>query len=183
MVREVINSVENNRTESISDSNFIVIAVDSLYELSIPKYMKKMTSLNEEASLQYANFYKEAYTIVINENKQDFANTFKEYSEYNDSIPLIENYARAQQGMFKESMDVKQIMPYGLVKINNYNARQVKITGNVDGQDIGYIIAFIEGNDDVYMIMNWTLLDRLKRFENTFEVINSSFKLIDKKED
>jgi len=177
IIKEAIQST-NSSVENLSADNYKEITVDELYKLSVPKYMKEMNNLNEEASLQYANIYKEAYTIVIHENKQDFIDSFKEYDEYKEELSVIENYSQAQTNFFKESANIKEIEPYGLTEINGLDARQTKMKGNVEGQDITYIIGYVEGEDNLYMIMSWTLLDRLARFENTFEAINSSFKLI-----
>ncbi|HHC79295.1 MAG TPA: hypothetical protein ENK46_05395 [Flavobacteriia bacterium] len=180
IVKSIVKeSFERSENESISDSNFKTLTVDSLYTISIPKYMKVMHTLNKEASLQYANIYKEIYTIVIDENKQEFVDYFKELEAYDSELSLIDNYTTIQKNFITEGMDnVYKIEPYGLIEINGYNARQFKLMGTVENQKIGYIIAFIEGKEKVFMIMNWTLLGKLSRYENTFEVINTSFEPI-----
>jgi hypothetical protein len=47
------------------------------YSLGIPTYMTKATTLNDEASLQFQNLFKETYVIVIDENKEKFVTVFK----------------------------------------------------------------------------------------------------------
>ena len=179
IVKSVIkNTIEDSSSESISDYNFNTVEVDSLYTLSIPKYMKVMNNLNDEASLQYGNIYKDVYTVVINEDKQDFIDYFKEIGEYNDKLSVIDNYAYGQVNYFKEQIVDDKVEPYGLAKIKDYSARQYKIKGKIDGIEIGYIIAYIETEGDLFMIMNWTSLNRFSRFENTFEVITASFEYI-----
>lgn len=178
MIKEVVNPKLNDTVEKLDSSDFNEIEVDKLFKLSLPIYMKKMTNLNDEAALQYANIYKEAYTIVIYENKEEFVNSFKEYGEYNDDISFIENYARAQTNFITESLTNQQVIPYSLSQIGDLNARQIMMKGNVDGEDIGYVMGYVEGKDNVYMIMTWTLLGRINKYEQTFKDIIGSFKMI-----
>jgi len=179
IISEALKSANNTSIENLSDSEYKEITVDPIYKLSVPNYMKEMKSLNDEASLQYANIYKETYTVVIHENKQDFVNYFKELNEYDDEISVIENYSQAQTKFFEANVDINKMDAYGLTKINGYNARQIKMKGTVEGQNIGYIVGYFEGKEHLYLVMNWTLLDRLDKYENTFESINNSFKLIE----
>ena len=165
-------------SESLSESNFSLIDIDNDYQVLIPKYMKPMPNLNDEASLQYANIFKEIYTIVINENKQEFIETFKSLGEYNDSLPPIENYKNVQKQMLDEAIANVKFRDYGLTEINTYPARQFKMEGEIDGLDFFYLVGFIEGDENIYMLMNWTLKDRKSRYENIFEYINGSFKLL-----
>lgn len=165
-------------SESTSVSNFQTISVDSLYSLDVPKYMKEMGSLHPEASLQYANIYKETYTVVLHENKEDFIEIFKELEAYDSRLSTIENYVIVQKKMFNESLEGLKIQDYGLININSYPARQVKMLGVVDGIKAQYIVAFIEGTENIFMLMNWTVKDRMQRYENTFEYINNTFQLI-----
>lgn len=90
-------SGSSNQPESISASNFSTISIDNLYKVSIPKYMKNMPSLHDEASLEYANIFKETYTIVIEEDKQSFIDGFKEFGEYDENLSPIENYLLIQK--------------------------------------------------------------------------------------
>ncbi|PWH82362.1 hypothetical protein DIS18_08900 [Algibacter marinivivus] len=168
-------SGSSKQPESISASNFSTVTVSEQYELSVPKYMKNMPNLHDEASLEYANIFKETYTVVIEENKQNFIDTFKEFDEYNDELSPIENYKIIQKQMFREAIEDVKIEDYGLTSINSLPARQFKMSGIVDGLDFFYLIGFVSGKENIYMIMNWTLGDRRMKYENTFEYINSSF--------
>ncbi len=179
IVNEAVKSAKDNASkESLSVNNYVSISIDSLYKLDIPKYMKPMTSLHSEATLQYANLFKEAYTVVIHENKEDFISIFTEYNEYDSQLSPIENYAIVQEKMFKEAIVNFKIEHYGLTTINGYPAKQVKIFGLVDGIEAAYIIAFVEGKTNIFMLMNWTTKERLHKLENTFEFINGTFTLI-----
>lgn len=173
-----INESSQSSKESISISNYNTIEIDSIYQLDVPKYMKEMSSLHPEASLEYANVYKDVYTVVINEEKEQFITLFKELEEYDLGLSSIENYANAQKKMYSERLSESKIQDYGLIEINGYPARQIKMSGVVEGIKISYVIAFIEGIDNIFMIMNWTSDAQFDKYETMFEFINGTFKLI-----
>jgi len=164
--------------ESISETNFKRIVVDSLYAVSIPKYMKEMSNLDDQATLQYGNIYKNLYTVVIHEDKEDFIAYFNEIGAYNDSLSVVDNYAAGQVQYFKESITNCMVIPYQIKKIKGYDARQFGFNGVVGGAQVAYVIAYIETEGDLFMLMNWTQIDRFNRFEDTFKAINNSFEYL-----
>ncbi len=170
----------NTSKENLTEADLDEIKVDDLFRLSLPKYMKVMHNLNEEASLQYANIYKEVYTVVIYESKEEFVSVFKELEEYDDELSILENYKITQQNFFKEIAVIDKIEPYKLKKINGLKAKQIKILANVDGIDIAYVITYIEGREHIFQIMTWTLPSSINKYEDTFLKINNSFKLLKK---
>ena len=178
ILKESTTSNSPSSSEHLSDTDFKRVKVDSLFILSVPKYMKSMEGLNEEASLQYANIYKETYAVVIHENKEEFIASFREYDEYDESLSVIENYSEVQTKMFEEALTNPKSSPYGLTEINGVQARQVAIEGESDGIKIVYLLGFIEGKENIFMVMNWTLQNRFEKYETTFEMINSSFNLL-----
>jgi hypothetical protein len=180
--KEIIRDAfkDSGTTENISDKDLNTVNVDTKFSMTIPKYMKVMNTLNDEATLQYANIYKELYTVVMVEDKAEFVEFYKDYSEYDNNKSLIENYGKARLKSFKESMKVLKTKHYGLTKINGNNANQFTLKGNIDNIDVAYLFTSVETEKDIYFIMSWTLLDRYKRYENILEVINGSFKAISK---
>ncbi|WP_248722960.1 hypothetical protein [Seonamhaeicola sp. ML3] len=162
--------------ESTSESNYQTIAIDSVFKVDVPNYMKPLPNLNPEAVLQYGNIYKDAYLVVIQENKEEYINLFKELGEYNPELPVIENYKNVQKEMLKESINNARISEYGLTNINNKPARQIKVFGEVEDVEAAYIIAFVEGKEDIFMLMNWTVKNKFQKHENAFEYVNGTFK-------
>ncbi|WP_369994716.1 hypothetical protein [Winogradskyella sp.] len=173
-----VNENSADKSESLSVNSYQTINIDSLYSLSLPDYMKFYENLHPEASLKYANIYKEAYTIVIHENKEEFIDTFKAFDEYDIDLSPVENYALVQKRSFKETLTDFKYQDYGLIEINGQPARQIKMFGTVDGLNASYVVAFVEGKDNMYMILNWTVGRRYENLENTFEYINGTFELL-----
>lgn len=163
-----------------------VITVDSGgYKITIPKHMTVSTELNDDASLQYQNIYKELYVIVIDEPKTDFIKTFSdpEINEYDDKLTPEKNYRMVQMKSMKEKMTLRAEPSVKKTTINGLDAEIVDFTGNVEGvaSDIYYKLAFVEGTKNLYMIMTWTLdSDKNKNNEEMDGMINS-FKLSDAK--
>ena len=65
--------------------------------------------------------------------------------------------------------------------IHGLNAESVEIDGHVEGVDeeIAYFLTFVEGTENIYMIMAWTLKSKKEEHQKTFETIAQSFELID----
>ncbi|WP_108422989.1 hypothetical protein [Flagellimonas amoyensis] len=164
----------------LQPEDFSTVVVDNRYQIDIPRFMKSTTGLNDEASLQYQNLFKEAYTIIIDEPKDEFMDLFKELDSYDENLSLIENYRDIQVQLFNERMRVNtQTSPRSL-KINGLDAEQVEMDAHVDGVDeeISYFLTFVEGPVNVYMLMAWTLKSKKEEHAKTYGVIAESFGLI-----
>jgi hypothetical protein len=139
--------------------------------------MTELKSLHDDASLQYANLFKETYIVFIDEGKEEFITTFKELEIYNDSLSPLGNYADFQLKSFKESIGALEI------KIIESNIKKLpsefhQFNGLVEGIDIAYVVSFIEADKKMYIIMSWTMKNRYSRYKETFKLIHSKSKMI-----
>lgn len=153
------------------------VGVDSLYSMEIPKYMKKTAVLNDVASLQYKNARKEIYAIVIHESKKIIQETFEGTDDYNKNLTADKNYKNIQLGLIKENLTGFKKFDPEYLTINGLNASLIKIEGTVEGLNIFYQLGFIEGKENVFMIMTWTEKKKKNRFRFTFQKMIESFKL------
>jgi len=183
-----LNSCSNVNTEAgetvAEDGDYKVIKVDGLYSMTLPTYMKKTVDLNEEASLQYQNIFKEAYIIVIEEPIEDIKSTFTMLGLYEESLSALTNYRNIQMGMIAENINItKQEEPKNML-INTLRAEMVEMDGLVEGIDeaITYYITFLEGRENVYMMMAWTLKDKKEKLRSDYEKMFSSFRLLSPEE-
>tara|TARA_B110000091_G_scaffold212256_1_gene258607 strand:- start:796 stop:1377 length:582 start_codon:yes stop_codon:yes gene_type:complete len=174
--KKIIESIDSLGKEEFKVEDLKRINVNDEYVLSVPEYMTEMKSLHEDASLQYANVYKETYMVIIDEGKEEFINTFKELEIYNDSLSPLGNYADFQLKSFKESI--------GILKIKRLERSVKKLpseihqfNGSVEGIDIAYLVSFVEADKKMYMLMSWTLKNRYSKYKKTFKLIHSTFKL------
>ncbi|NAS29951.1 hypothetical protein GTQ40_03110 [Flavobacteriaceae bacterium R38] len=175
--------LNDKKTENLSENDFNPVRINNEYVIRIPDYMRKANNLNDDASLQYQNTFRETYIIIIDESKSEFITTFKELGTYNDSVSVIKNYRNVQFQNFEEGLHIdSKSAPRSLI-INGLNAETIEFSGQTDDipLDITYFLTFIEGKNNVYMVMAWTLAERKDKYRNTFEKIVNSFQLIKRK--
>jgi hypothetical protein len=166
------------KEEKLDEAELVSVKINDEYSVKIPDYMKKAESLNDEASLQYQNVFKETYVIVIDEPKQEFVDTFEQLGEYDSTKSPIENYQIVQMKNLVEGIDIsKQTDPKNF-KIHGLNAIHIQIDGSVEdvNDEIAYFLTFIEGKEKCYMMMAWTLKSRKEKYSNTFDTIAKSFR-------
>jgi hypothetical protein len=161
------------------EKDFRKVEVDNIYSLMIPKVMPETDQLNDEASLQCSNGLKGAFLIVIDESKTEAHEIIKEMEIYDQKLSFVTNYKAFQVASITDNMEkvYKQSDPVSL-KIDNLDAEIIDIEGKFDGFDLAYKIGFIEGKSKVYMIMCWTLIDRMKKHAPGYELSIKSFKLM-----
>ncbi len=169
------------KTEA-NPADFNEVVINHEYSMMIPKYMSKSTKLNDEASLQYQNLFKEAYIVVIDEPKEEFIKTFKGLDSYNDSISVIQNYRTIQLGMISENAKIESQSQPIPMKIDGREAEQVEMVAEIEGVNgkIYYLLTCIEGVNKVYMVMAWTLESRRNKLRPDYSYAISSFKCLEK---
>jgi hypothetical protein len=151
--------------------------------MGIPAFMTKATALNKGASLQYQNIFKEAYVIVIDENKQEFIDTYKKLSIYDTTRSVLSNYTDAQVQSITANIEVLSQKDATTSRINGLKAATVELDANVKDVKIPitYFLSFVEGNDKLYFIMAWTLQDKKDTHRDTFSRMVKSFRTFKKK--
>jgi hypothetical protein len=153
------------------------VSINNDYSMGVPTYMTKASSLNESASLQFQNIFKETYVIVIDENKQEYIDAYTDLDAYDTTRSIIANYADTQVQSLTANVNVLNKQDVKTFKINGLDAASVEIESEVEGVKfaIAYFITFIEGPDNLYMIMAWTRQDRKDKYRSTFEQMVQSF--------
>lgn len=179
----ILNSCYNlgsDEPEQLSlDKDFEVVKVNNEYVVKIPKYLDKTTDLNDEATLQYQNIFREAYIIILDESKSDMEEAAKSIGEFDDNQSLLKNYKNLQLKYSLAGLDILQQYNEKSLKINGINAEKVDIDAYSEEIDIKitYFLTFYEGPEKVYMMMAWTLENRKQKYKPTFDQTASSFKL------
>jgi hypothetical protein len=153
------------------------ISVNGQYSMHIPKFMTKATKLNEEASLQYQNIFRETYVIVIDENKEEFINAYTELDSFDTLRSVISNYADTQVQLITSGATVINRTEISTLTINGLDAARTEIDASLEGikAPITYFLTFVEGKETLYMIMAWTLQDKKDTHRAMFEEMAKSF--------
>ena len=174
------NTLNSKKEETLTPEDFETVEINNQYKISLPKYMTKADNLNEEASLQFQNVFKETYIVVIDESRQEFIDAFADLSLYDTLLSVAENYRDVQLGMIEENLTVNWKSTPEAFKIRGLDAQQVELDAHIEGveKEISYLFTFVEGKDQVYMIMIWTLKDRKEKYFKTFKETAKSFELL-----
>lgn len=170
-----IESKTNKQSDALLNTDLDLVRVNNQYSIEIPTFMNESNDLNIEASLQYQNIFKETYVIVIDEPKDDFISIFEDLDEYDNSVSAAKNYKDIQLKFLEEEVIIKNIDDKESSIINGLPFEIIEVDATVDGIDIGYTIAFVEGAKNVYMIMTWTMQNRHEKYSQLFEKIVKSF--------
>lgn len=170
--------IGEKKVGDLKSSDFTTESALGLYEISVPKYMKKASELNMDASMQFINIYNETGLAIIDEDKSDFVEAYEELLEYDSSLSTIGNYRKIQVDYFMERMDVISQDAPKKITIDGMAAEQVEFTGRPADLDYDffYIMTFVEGRNDLYMIMTWTLGDSQETYKETFYFMVDSFR-------
>jgi len=174
-----LNFPDIGKPEKLSlEGDFMVVPIKNQYSIAIPNYMKPATNLNDEASLQYQNIFKEAYLVVIDEPKEDFVNSFKEIGEWDESLSITQNYMSIQMQYLHEEMEIKNVTDIDSRTVSGLKTNLVDFEGKMPEifYPIGYKMACVEGKKDIYLIMTWTLKSKKEKLDNTYLQIINSFK-------
>lgn len=159
------------------------VLINKEYSMGVPAYMTKATALNKGASLQYQNIFKEAYVIVIDEDKEEFINTYKELSIYDTTRSVLSNYTDAQVQSTTATVEILSQKDITTLKINGLKASTIELDANVEGVKfpITYFLTFVEGKDKLYFIMAWTLQNKKDTHRDAFAQMARSFRTFKKK--
>ncbi|PIE87387.1 MAG: hypothetical protein CSA03_00485 [Bacteroidetes bacterium] len=156
-----------------------VIKINDLYSMKVPDFMTVTKELQEDASLQYNNPFKEKYVTVLEEERDEIKTFMNDYGVYDDSKTMLENYVDTRLSYLKESgISVIEETDLKSEMINGRKAYSIEVDASVPGipEDIAYFFTYIEGQDHFYMISAWTLLSRKDAYSEEVEEMTHSFK-------
>ena len=161
-------------------TKFETVTIDGHYQMDVPDYMTSSTELNDEASLQYENSIKETYVIVINEEKQMLIDLFTEIGSWDESITPLENYVAIQTESMESSLNILNKKGPNDKKVNGMPVMVYEYDGYAPGisYEIYYYMAYIEGEDELFMVSAWCLGEDKDTYKDTFVKMIESFKEI-----
>lgn len=160
------------------DKDFKTAQVDGDFSIRVPSYMDADSSLHLDASLAFQHELKEVATLVLDENTSEIRESLPFLDGYNDSASFIENYTNIQLNLIAEGLLYPETGTILLKEIDENPASQVWMEGRIDGLDIAYFITCIEAKNKVYFVMSYTSKEKKSKFEDTFQKIGDSFRII-----
>ena len=164
-----ITSCQSGDTEKL-------VTIENKYSISIPSFLITTNALNEEASLQYLNARKEFYVIVLDEPKSEMYKALVDNDLTDTYSNDLEGYSDLILDNYKQSISISHMSNIVDTFINNMPARLLTINGQVEGVDILYSLAFIQGKERYYQIMVWTSSSKESEYKDKMNKILYSFK-------
>ena len=169
---------EGEKRTSVDTSEYKTEILEDNFQISIPKKMKKASQLNPEASMQFENNNASTFLVILQEDRLDFLKAYGEAGFLDNTMSDIENYRKLQVDYFVKRLTLLEKGEPDAVKINGNNAEQIEFTCQVPtaNSNIFYVMTFVEGEDDLYMIISWTISLLEDEHKGTFYAMADSFK-------
>lgn len=162
---------------SNEDVTFERVSSRNGYAIDVLSSMEPSTSLNDEASLQFFDQKRQLFMIVLDEDKQEMNDAFEENEELLDYYSVdFEGYASFLLDNFAYSMEIKREVEIKDTTINNRPAKLIGLVSELEGTDIFYSLAFVDGVEKYYQIWTWTYASLEKEHTPLMNKIALSFK-------
>jgi hypothetical protein len=139
------------------------------YTLDIPDYMTKTYVLNDVATMQYQNIQREAYTIVIEDEK-----ALLEYLgiKFVDAADFLDQFIAE----YKIESDNRKTSKSTAFKSNGNPAAQIELEWTEEVGGFYMLITVVETKTHFYKIMSWTLAENKDKLKYDFQKTAKSLK-------
>lgn len=147
---------------------FKAVQVAKRYTISLPDYMTENEEgkLNKEATLQYGNYFRNFYIIVL---EKPMSRTHS-----------LADYTRDATKELVNSLQKPIQIDSAAVEVNGMPGAQVSMKGIVGvdelNEHIYYRLVFLQGKDRVYQLTLWSWDKNRDKYEEDIKKIIESFK-------
>jgi len=160
------------------DEGTQTINIDGRYRIDLPSFLTEDKELHDDATLEYANTFREFYIIILEESKENVHNSFEENElEYTTDL---KGYTDLLVDNMKQSSSITTASALKPTKINGLDAIVTDASGVVDKIPVYWQLGFVEGKDTYYQTVVWTLEDKKEDNQEKMAQIISTFKETDK---
>lgn len=150
----------NTPAKKAEKSDWQVVKANG-FEIKLPANLKTASNLNEDATVQYQNIFKEYFNIVIHESAAEFNIAIIDAELEADYPATIDGYANFNKDRFSENVDeIIHLSDLQSLKLNGLDARYFEARAKVSGTDIFYHYGFVKGDTSYYQVMSWTSTKR-----------------------
>lgn len=144
--------------------------------MQIPKFMRSQKSLNEAASMVYASNIRELYVMVLEDPVEQIEQVISE-NDLDDVINIdLDGFSQligSNEGeYFLTPTDLEKLKD---ASIHNLKARLFENTRKINGINVYYKVALVEGKNTYYQIIAWTLAERKIKNKALIDNIINSF--------
>jgi thiol-disulfide isomerase/thioredoxin len=141
----------------------IITATDGQSSVTVPATWRTMTTLSANAELQVGDELRDQYLIVRTVNKADIADTD------------LAAYSKRIANGFKTHLDTPSVSAPRTMTIDNRPAVQYEIHGTNENVKIMYLLTCVEGTQNYYEIVAWTVESKADTNRATLRQVSESF--------
>lgn len=139
------------------------------YTLDIPDYMTKTYTLNDVASLQYQNIQREAYTMVIEDEKAELESLGIKFV---DAADFLSQFI----GEYMVDSQNRKTSPATTFNSNGNPGVQLELEWSDEGNAFFMLVTVVETKSHFYKIMSWTLAENKDKLKYDFQKTAKSLK-------
>lgn len=160
---------------SCSSSEPREVIVNNKFKMQIPTFMHSQKSLNEEASMMYANGVRELYVMALeytpDQLQQIIINSNLE-NEINIDLEGFSKLIGFEEGEY--FLTPKDLGKLEDITINGLKTKRFENTRKINKVNVYYKVALLKGKNTYYQVIAWTLADRRNKNEKIIgDMINS----------
>jgi hypothetical protein len=139
------------------------------FTVDIPDYLTKTFSLNDAASLQYQNVSKEAYVIVIEDDKEQLESLGMKFVSAKDFLTHF------MKDFHKDATNRNESTVSEFESNKNQHA-QTELTWLDDSVNFYMLVTCVQTSKHFYKILCWTVAENKEMLKNDFVRISKSLK-------
>lgn len=162
--------------EKSEEITYVEQSNDSVdFYMILPEYLAATTGLEEGQPYQYMNAVKEQYLVASYEAIAELKPLLNVLNYEGETF--LDKYVSFKKEIINEGVTISKQEPVKKTTINGMQARTMQFDGTVEGiiQPISYYVALIEGKENIYFVILWTLESRKDEFKDVADKIIKSF--------
>jgi len=168
----------NEELNNSASADWRTLDDNSYFTIDIPSHMAVETSLNAEATLQYAyveqvgSVVKEHYMIVLMETHEEIE-SYELDTEFDAA-----SYGELSAENLGTGLDEYTILTKNpeVKTVNGMDCVRYEMEGAMGDVKVYYELGVFEGEHAFYQVLTWTILDQKSEFKADMDKIINSFK-------
>ncbi|WP_299709159.1 hypothetical protein [uncultured Pontibacter sp.] len=152
---------------SVAQTKFAERKGGHAYKMDIPDYMVKTFDLNDVASLQYYNKTKEAYTIVVDDEKEHLELLGMKFTSAEE---FLNNFAAD----YKKEEKKRKLGKTRSFEANGNNVAQTELRWKDEEGEFFMLISAVETKTHFYKVLCWTLAANEAQLKEDFKQLSAS---------
>lgn len=160
-----ISTSDNNTSENKGSQSYKkIVSNNGLAEFSVPEQWKKDTGSDGEVELSMLDAINDKFLMLISESKDIFSEDI-----------TLEDYNNMVVELMESNMDTATFTKPLNINIQDYDALQFEIIGQIQKVKIAYLVTIVETNDNFYQIVGWTSQQDFSKYKEELSRIANSF--------